>query len=167
MGEAHRFACFAFFSPRCSYLEAKPWVPYTCLNLQGTVIKDLALNFIWQVAAFHAMHYQEKPSLPASPEHLLPSETFFPSHEVAFPHNIGNLSYALFHMFYSICFPTDHPALNHGYAEANRCTVSVGPSRAGTLVPDLCSSPHCRGGMLKAEHPCWRTWLRLRSCQEL
>lgn len=62
------------------------------LNLQGIVTKDLALNFIWQVAALCAMHYREKPSLPAVPEHLLPSETFFLSREVAFPHNIGNLS---------------------------------------------------------------------------
>lgn len=61
-------------------------------------------------------------------------------------------------MFYSICFPTDHPALNHGYAEANG---------AGELAPDLCSSPRSWGGMLRAEHRCWRTCRPLGSWQEL
>jgi len=62
-------------------------------------------------------------------------------------------------MFYSICFLTDHPALDHRYAKANRSTGLVRPSRAEYCVCDLYSSSHCWSGILKAEHPCWRTWL--------
>jgi len=95
-GEAQQLACLALFTEQCGNFETKPWVPYRCLNLQGVVTKELALNFIShifsQVAAFHAIHYQEKLSSPAGPEHLLPSETFLLSREVAFPQNYGHLS---------------------------------------------------------------------------
>lgn len=81
----------------------------TCRDLE--LRQGLALSWIWQGA--HTQAWES--SLPSQPWASPTSRTFLQRCEVTFPYN---LSQSLFLLLCPVCFPTDHPALNHRDAEA-------------------------------------------------